>query len=53
MTYHIVATKCWSPAEGLTLDEAEIIKTNLEAEDLLNDFQIDGLTTYEIVEEEL
>ncbi len=53
MTYHIVAVKCWSPAENLSLEEAEIIKANLEAEELMNDFQIDGLTTYEIVEEEL
>ena len=52
MIYSIVAMKCWTPAQGLSQDEAEIVKATLEAEELLNDPQEDGLTTYEIVAEE-
>ena len=52
MTYFIVASKFWTPAENLSLVEAEEMKRNLEAMELCNDWQEDGLTTYEIVEEE-
>ena len=52
MTYRIVASKYWTPAEGLSLEEAETVKATLEAEEIGVDWQSDGITTYEIVEEE-
>jgi len=53
MKYSIIAVKCWAPAEGLTKEEADIVLSTLEAEEIQKDFQTDGLTTFEIVAEEL